>query len=223
MSELSKEITRLSQIDGSDMEQNRRKRNDKIMSLEENKSGFVKQLTTYENHLANLAANGDSIHTKILEKKGEISGLRQKSQDTENDIKRLENEKTDKLDLFGTDTRRIVGEINKNLKKFKTRPIGPLGLEIKLKDGISPEEAAIVENELSDILGAFMVDNFDDKKTLDTLQESLKTQSRVIKSGCGFQHRKYDVSHGRCFHDKFSTIYDYILSDHNVVINRMLS
>lgn len=212
----------MSQIDGSDLEQNRKIRNSKIESLEEKKSNFAKQLSTYENHLTNLAANGDSIKSKILEKRGEISVLRQKCQDTENDIKRLENEKTDKLALFGADSRRIVGAIDEHLKKFKARPVGPLGLEIKLRDGISPEVAAIVENELSDILGAFIVESFDDKKTLDKLQENLKTQCRVIKSGCGFQHRKYDVSNGRCFHDKFSTIYDYILSDHNVVINRMM-
>ena len=212
----------MNQIDGSDLEQNRKMRNDRIASLKEKKSGFEKQITTYENHLANLAANGDLIKSKILEKRGEISVLRHKCQDAENEIKRLDNKSTDKLDLFGADTRRLVEAVKKNQKKFKSRPIGPIGLEIKLRDGISPEVAAMIENELSDILGAFIVDNFDDKKTLDTLQESLKTQSRVIKSGCGFQHRKYDVSPGRCFHENFSTIYDYLLSEHDVVMNTLV-
>ena len=157
-----------------------------------------------------------------MEKKGELTSMRQKCLDIENDIKQLQNEKTDKLDLFGTDTRRVIKSINENIKKFKTKPIGPLGAEIKLKEDISPEVAAIIESELFDILGAFIVDNFDDKRTLDSLQEKLKTQSRVIKSGCGFQHEKYEISQGRCYHNQFSTIYDYIVSDHNVVINTLV-
>ena len=54
------------------------------------------------------------------------------------------------------------------------------------------------------------------------MQEKLKTRFNVIKSGCGFAHRKYDVSGGRCLHDKFSTIYDYILADQDVVANTLL-
>ena len=127
LSELTQEIARLGKTNGCDLEQKKKKRIDKIESLEEKKSGYARQISTYENHIANLATNGEFIKSKLLEKKGELTSMRQKCLDIENDIKQLQNEKTDKLDLFGTDTRRVIKSINESIKKFT-----PLIMALKL-------------------------------------------------------------------------------------------
>ena len=47
--------------------------------------------------------------------------------------------------MFGEKMPNLVAEIKKNANKFGQMPIGPIGLEIKLKKDISKQEAALMD------------------------------------------------------------------------------
>ena len=65
----------------------------------------------------------------------------------------------------------LVAEIKKNANKFGQMPIGPIGLEIKLKKDITKQEATLIEIELGDVLKSFIVDNFADRTLLNRLMQ----------------------------------------------------
>ena len=73
----------------------------------------------------------------------------------------------------------LVAEIKKNANKFGQMPIGPIGLEIKLKKDISNQEAALIEIELGDVLKSFIVDSFQDRTLLNRLMQKCGMNTTV--------------------------------------------
>ena len=57
---------------------------------------------------------------------------------------------------------------------------GPLGMHIQLKPDVSQKEAALIEKEIGGILMAFIVDNFQDRRTLDRLAKRCNMSITII-------------------------------------------
>ena len=102
----------------------------------------------------------------------------------------------EKLDAYGENVCKLVMEINNNLGKFSRKPVGPIGLEVSFKKGLSQEDKYVVEGELGSLLTSFIVDNFKDREILSQLQRKCNVfQSQIIITK--FSEFAYDVSRGK--------------------------
>ena len=74
--------------------------------------------------------------------------------------KNLKNAKSEggnnRLFMFGNKMPQLVQEIQRKAMQFHKMPIGPLGMEIRLKNGIPKVEATLIEWELQSLLRTFL-------------------------------------------------------------------
>ena len=74
--------------------------------------------------------------------------------------KNLKNAKSEggnnRLFMFGNKMPQLVQEIQRKATQFHKMPIGPLGMEIKLKNGVPKVEATLIEWELQSLLRTFL-------------------------------------------------------------------
>ena len=68
------------------------------------------------------------------------------------------------------------------MEKFRKPPIGPLGIEIQVKENVSKKHVEIIETELGKLLTAFLVDNFEDKRLLDRIAKTVGMTLTIITS-----------------------------------------
>ena len=202
--------------DGKSSEAVRQSRVAACDQLRDDKAKKEDQQKTNRTHREHLSATVEDVERQALEEKAALNLAKRALSQTEANLRTLSENESDanKLQLFGQRMPRLVESIRKNRGRFSRPPIGPLGCEVKIRpssSSSSPELDAdnrLVENELKDLLSAFMVSSFADKHVLDELQEVCGTAFKVIKSCCSFDAAPYDVSMGRCAHDKYLTVYD---------------
>ena len=87
---------------------------------------------------------------------------------------------------------------------FKQKPIGPLGIEIKIKKDVSEIERKLIECELSGMFNNFIVDNFDDRRLLDRLAKRINCPISIITSK--FVETRHDISAGKCQSNDYPSI-----------------
>ena len=75
---------------------------------------------------------------------------------------------------FGEEMANFIREIKANANKFQKLPLGPLGMEIKLKPQVNKNQAALIEFELKSLFKDFLVDNNKDFVTLSNLATKSK-------------------------------------------------
>ena len=83
---------------------------------------------------------------------------------------------------YGEKIIKLVSEIKKNQNRFKKLPIGPLDMEVKVKENISKEFVEGIETELGKLLLSFLVDNIDDKGVVIRLAKDVDVDITVIVS-----------------------------------------
>ena len=135
-----------------------------------------------KNHLNNLqhscdiAKNeADAIKMKIRDANGQV-------RECESNLRHVQRQGNNRLALYNEKMPKLVSEIQKNLNKFQKPPIGPIGMEIQLKDGVSKKHGELIENEIGKHLSSFLVDNFQDKRVLDRLAKNVGLNITIITS-----------------------------------------
>ncbi|PVV03804.1 hypothetical protein BB560_001714 [Smittium megazygosporum] len=132
------------------------------------KSGKIKQqsldaeITKFQRSLATLSDSSDQIKIKIAERRREIERLKLQSKDS--------------LSAFGRGVSQVLAEIPKIPWKGST-PVGPLGKFVRLKE---LKWNVVIETVLDKSLNMFMVDNHQDRNTLDNLMRKCDCQSGIL-------------------------------------------
>ena len=83
---------------------------------------------------------------------------------------------------YGQKITKLLSEIKKNQDRFKKLPIGPLHMEVKVKENISKEFVEGIETELGKLLLSFLVDNIDDKGVVVSLAKDVDVDITVVVS-----------------------------------------
>ena len=86
------------------------------------------------------------------------------------------------LALYSEKMPKLVFEILKNPNRFQKVPIGPLGMEVKVKENVPKKFVKVIETDLGKLLSAFLVDNDQDKRVLDRLAKMVGINITIIAS-----------------------------------------
>jgi len=141
------------------------------------------------------------------------------------EINHIETHRNNKLieeKRRGEETSQFVELIRKNSNKFCKPPLGPIGSFVKFQPWVDPKVGAIVKSELGNtILRSFVVDNFEDEKTLMQLGKQFQETpfSAIITSK--FSGKVHDVSKDRVMCREFKSFLE-ILDIENPEITKML-
>ena len=213
---LKEEIGRLEKCGTDDLKRRTAERNEQIEILKQEISTSDDQIRSQQTHLHNLINDAEALTNERHERKAVTNKMKSDIRSKEAELRKIRSEKGNRMVLFGESMPRLLAEIQK--AKFHRPPIGPIGSEIQLKAGISAEQSQLVEFEIGALLSGFIVDNFDDQRTLNGIQNRLKTNFPVIATKFLDQH--HDISNGKCASD-FPTMFD-LIDCPNVVVSNCL-
>lgn len=137
-------------------------------------------------------------------------------------IKELQDSKTDRLRRFGQNMPALLAEIDEayRQRRFRKKPIGPLGACIRLKD---PQLALAVESCLKSLLHAFCCDNHQDERVLQSIMGRVFTQGQrpqIIVNE--FRNEVYNVSQRVVDHPDYPTVLKALEIDEPVVANCLI-
>ena len=134
------------------------------------------------NHGDNLQHNNDIAKEKANEIKQKIRQATESIRDNERKMRSVQGQGSSKLGLYNEKMPRLVAEIQKKLGQFQKPPIGPLGIEVEIRENVSKKFVEVIETELGNLLSSFLVDNFQDKRVLDRLAKSVGINITIITS-----------------------------------------
>lgn len=222
---LEKAVNDLRNADTSEYEKNRSSRQKQIEALQANVSSVEAQHGTSLNHLQHLTENAEEGRSKKDELTAKRGAVLRKRQEHEAQLRQIQSSsgREGRIGLFGPKMPQLVAEVGKNKRAFKKPPIGPIGAYIKLKPGTNAKASAVIETELSKgFLASFLVDNFEDKKSLQQIAKRLNVFVSVICSR--FLPAAHDVSGGRVDGSSrgFSAIIDHLDVDNVNVANSLI-
>ena len=217
VSNLQAEIERQEKSGTDEFKQRMAERNEAMKILEQEIGANNDQIRTHQTHLSNLDNDYEALTNERNEFKAGLNKIRNEVRTKESELRKIRSEKGNKMVLFGENMPRFLAEIKK--AKFHRQPIGPIGSEIQLKPGISKEEAQLVEAEIQQLLPGFIVENFEDHRVLNGIQNKLKTNFPVISTK--FLDTKHDISNGKCKSD-YPTMFDLIECPNVVVSNCLI-
>ena len=150
--------------------------------MEAVKQELEARLQSTRNHADNLQHNNDIDKEKATEIKQKIRQATENIRDNERKMRSVQGQGTSKLGLYNEKMPKLVAEIKKNQTKFQKPPIGPLGIEVEIRENVSKKHVEVIETELGHILSAFLVDNFQDRRVLDRLAKSVGMNLTIITS-----------------------------------------
>ena len=213
---MEKELYKL-RNDGDERQRRVEERATKISTVEENIGSLQNLKETKEAHLENLKVNTENLSVLMDEARANVSSKRREYEECRNKICELRKNSESKLALYGERMPHLIKAINDQASRFSKLPIGPLGTEIRLKPNVSKTGAAVIERELKDALGSFIVNSYEDKRLLDSIQERLRTNFNVVTAK--FIENRYNISRGRCSHPEFPALYDVLDVKNPTVMN----
>ncbi|KAF5093008.1 hypothetical protein D0Z00_004292 [Geotrichum galactomycetum] len=130
------------------------------------------QIDELSSALSTISPEEERIQTQIRIHDREISELKKGI----DEVRRIQN---NKLAAFGENTMAVVAAINKIASRFKSKPIGPIGQHVTLKD---PKWRFILNKQLQGSLTAFIVENAEDRKLILKIFEQYRTSYPIILS-----------------------------------------
>lgn len=125
-------------------------------------SGLQRQLPQAERAVANAKAAHDEAEKAMRAAEVAQNDAEQKVHEIRRSVENLQARRTDRLAPFGRNLQSVMRAIDSTQWKH-SRPIGPLGLHIKLKDN---RYRACVSNMLGSALCAFAVRDHADQNQL---------------------------------------------------------
>ena len=219
--EISKEISKFKSGKCREYEEKRLAREKKQQELELETEALLAQIETSGNHLDNLKTERREAEHSATNAKYEYQSMQNKVNNLKKELHDLESGEKNKLRAFGAWMPGLVEEINR-CKKFKVKPIGPLGAHITLSDNVPNDVSAIIEGELGGLLSAFCVNSNSDQMVLSDIFKSkrLPVSPTIITSE--FSSEKYDISANRVTSKKYATLVDCIETSNPTVFNAIV-
>ena len=150
--------------------------------MEEAKRELEARYQATKNHWNNLQHSSDVAKNEADVIKMKIRDATGNVRDCESNLRHVQRQGNNRLALFNEKMPKLVSEIQKNLNKFQKPPIGPIGMEIQLKEGVSKTHGELIETEIGKYLSNFLVDNFQDKRVLDRLAKNVDVNITIISS-----------------------------------------
>lgn len=130
------------------------------------------QIEELSNELSTFNPKQESIQAQIRMCDREIADLTKGI----DDVRRIQN---NKLAAFGENTTAVLAAIDKFSQRFKSKPLGPIGQYVTLKD---PKWRFILNKQLQRTLTAFIVENAEDRKLILKIFEQCRTNYPIILS-----------------------------------------
>ncbi|XP_023240724.1 structural maintenance of chromosomes protein 6-like [Centruroides sculpturatus] len=230
ISSLEKEITglktRIEELrkgDQKDYAAERQKRSENIRLLEEEKSELLAERKNIEFKQQKIEASLNKATEEMHNFRQQDRNIRHQIESLQQSIMNLESSRTNQLRRFGRYMPELLDVIDRYYKqnKFKEKPVGPIGICIKLKDA---KWALAVESCLKSLVFAFCCDNHKDERTLQQL----------IRMTCNFDERKpsiivskfhrqvYNVNRYSVHSNKYSSVLQMLDITNPVVANCLI-
>lgn len=139
-------------------------------------------------------------------------------------LRRLKGGQENELRKYGDFVIKIREEIENyhRQRKFKCKPLGPLGYYLKLKN---PDIAGPLELHLGRTAHAFICDNHSDRATLTNLFRKLSSSSPDFKYPMIITRpfcKRHDVSRFKANHPVHKTLLDYLDIEFDAVFNALV-
>ncbi|KAJ3095184.1 Structural maintenance of chromosomes protein 6 [Physocladia obscura] len=146
-----------------------------------------------------------------------INGIKQHINDEGRFIRDLEKTGYDRIAAYGNEMKSVLSEIEECTRKglWRTKPIGPIGLYINLRQ---PKYKQVIEAVLGPLLKAFIVDNQEDKNQLYKIFTHFRAKYAVL------QHdgRAFNVAGGEPEDPKVLTFYRAIDVSDKIVERQLI-
>jgi len=197
-------------------EERRSKRHSKMEQLYREVDALTAQAETSTNHAKHLRSNHRDVEFRLNELKGEVTKERGAVNRSKEQLKVMKEAGEDKLAAFGNWMPRVIAEINRS-RKFSKKPIGPLGVHVKIRENVSKDLAKAVEIEIGGLLNSFLCDNNADQRELFNIFGTLKLPHKPPIFTCSFTSQKHDVSRDCVRSEEYTTLLDCLdIADPNV-------
>ncbi|XP_044146131.1 structural maintenance of chromosomes protein 6 [Bufo gargarizans] len=188
---------------------------DKIKALHDQDITTSEQINQFQQALYRDKEERNRIVNAERDQKQKVDALKRQ-------IKELQDSKTDRLRRFGQHVPALLAEIDEAYKhrRFRKKPIGPLGACIRLKD---PQLALAVESCLKSLLHAFCCDNHQDERMLQSIMSKVcphGQRPQIIVNE--FRNEMYNVSRRAVIHPKYPTVLSSLEIDSPVVANCLI-
>ncbi|XP_076803327.1 structural maintenance of chromosomes protein 6-like [Clavelina lepadiformis] len=223
-SEMEARIRELKNSAKTDVEDEKRKREEHLSSLRERLQELNAKLKTTSHQYEQFVNAVQQCETQLQSNKHDEAELIQEQKRLKQTVTNLSASKKNKLQLFGSKMPEFVRRIDEAFarNKFKHKPRGPLGNYVTLKD---PNLAVPVECAIRGVIHSFIVDNHKDEKVLEGLRNSIfaaHEKSRIVIFTVKFSKNVYDVSQGRVRHPRYSSVLDLLNIEDPVVANCLI-
>ena len=174
-------------------------------------------------HTDQLSKSMTEIRQQFHQLTLKIGSLQQEISTKEALLRRLRGGQENELRKYGDFMVKVCDAVERahKVRKFKVKPLGPLGRYIKLK---SEDVAAALEVHLGRNAHAFVCDNVHDMQVLHKIIRDLKGTMNIrepivlTRRFC----QRHDVSRFKAHHDRYLTMLDYIDVDEPAVYNALV-
>ncbi|GAB6030556.1 Structural maintenance of chromosomes protein 6 [Chamberlinius hualienensis] len=220
-------ISRIAELQSATTNKTAAEKANRLQKLTESQNqmdDLKRHLQTAQNHADNLKQSRDQLNVQINQLRNEDRAFSSQLQAAKKKLKAAENARGDRQKRFGHWVPEALIEIEKAYQKgvFRRKPVGPLGLDIKVRD---PKWTLAVEAILKPYLFAFICDNTEDERKLEKtiagiLKKYQSSMPMVISSR--FQNEVYDVSRHCVRCEEFPSVLDMLDIDNPVIINCLI-
>lgn len=203
------------------LDQNNEQRKLEIERLErELKTEHAREKST-RLHNDQLSASMIKTRTDLHQANVHVNQTKDKISQSTNVLRRLKNGQENTLRRYGDLVMRLLDEIDKadKQKKFKCKPIGPLGYYIRLSN---PDVAGPLEIHLGKNAHAFACDNHHDMTVLASIYKRVYRESRPPPIITRQFVSRFDVNRYKANHSEYKTILDCLNIEKDVVHNAIV-
>eukprot|EP01113_Clastostelium_recurvatum_P041121 TRINITY_DN6487_c0_g1_i1.p1 TRINITY_DN6487_c0_g1~~TRINITY_DN6487_c0_g1_i1.p1 ORF type:complete len:791 (+),score=201.75 TRINITY_DN6487_c0_g1_i1:2-2374(+) len=160
----------------------REDKDQKIRALQEKKDEHARVEVEYTQLRESRESLNKRIEEAVMEARAvndRANAIRTRRTKLQNDLRDMERAKQDRVAVFGRETSDLLREINSNARRFKRKPIGPIGMHIELRVG--HEYAAAVETAIArGMLRGYIVDNYDDERVMKDIFNKLRIKGITL-------------------------------------------
>ncbi|XP_056019651.1 structural maintenance of chromosomes protein 6-like isoform X2 [Ostrea edulis] len=220
--DINSRIQELQKSAQHDYEAERRLREEKIGSLEEQAETLKAQQSTTEHDLENFRAAVTKLKGEERQVQVDVNGMKSYEDKRRKQLNDLLGAKNDRLARFGAFMPTLLQHIEERFRRgeFHQKPRGPLGACFKLRDS---KWAMAMERCLASLLLSFCCHDHHDEKILESIFDRVcndRQRPSIIVSG--FKNAVYDVSRFRAQSDLFPAVFDMVECNDPVVINTLI-
>ena len=218
---LEAEIEKLRRNGTEEFEKKHRLREAAIKSRQDKAEEAQRTLETTMNHLAHITDNIREVESRVHELRAEKEREAGTGRKLREKLENLRRSGNDKLAAFGDWMPDVVRDINNN-RRFKARPIGPLGLHIKVKEGTPESIVKTLDNELKGLVHAFLVTCSADQQELFKIFQNRRVPNKPAIFTSSFTNHRHNIDAGRVYTDQFQVLIDHLEVEDVNVYNRIV-